>query len=369
MTVKSMSSKNMEIYKPDWLEAKERMTTWWSGEKTDRIPAHISCIRSDCTFEKSIGTIPDRWIEPKAIFHNLDINLKRTFWGAEAFPLHEVYMGPMFLCSYFGCEPVFDKKTTWYKSSFNGWQDAGKINFKLENNKWWKLKRDITRISAERSEGRYLTAVSGVSAAYDLFAELFGNEETMIAMMEDPEKIIELRDKVIETGKNTYDELYDILAPYQDGSIDGMLTWGPGRVRTVQCDMCVMISPQMFDDFVLDEIKAFMEHVDYGIYHLDGEEQIKHLDSLVTIDALKMIQYVPVSKSTDEIPRDPLKWTELFTKIQEAGKKVWIICPYQQVEKLIAKISTAGVFLFITGCPDVKTAEGIISCLDKAGVV
>jgi hypothetical protein len=59
--------------------------------------------------------------------------------------------------------------------------------------------------------------------------------------------------------------------------------WSPKRVMTTQCDLCVMISPKHFSEFVGEDLESTYAYVDHGIYHLDGEEEIKHLDTLLSI--------------------------------------------------------------------------------------
>ena len=359
---------SMAQYKPDWQEARQRMSDWWAGKKTDRVPAHIRVPKKDLKPEYD-KRLPEKFIDPDTVFRNLDRQLAATFWGGEAFPRHEIYLGAMFLCTYFGCEPKFHPGGAWYTSPFKNWDDTAKITFDPEN-KWYRLVSRLTKESSERSQGAYLTAVSGISAAFDLFVELCGAEETLVAMVEKPAQVKALRDKIAEWGKRAYDERSGLISPYQDGSIDGMGMWAPGRVRYVQCDMCVMISPAMFDEFVLPELRAFLDHVDHGIYHLDGKEQIRHLDSLLAVDSLKVIQYVPSSArpSAEGFHRDPLEWIDLYRRIQDAGKKLWISCPPQRIRALFEKISTEGVFLWVVDCKGEEDAEAALRELDRIGM-
>lgn len=356
----------MATYKPDWKEARQRMQDWWAGKRTDRVPAYIGAPKKNAPTRKPKTDVPDRWTDPETVFYNLDIKLESRFWGGEAFPHHEVYLGPMYICAYYGCEPVFTSGTTWYRKPYESWDDAHRVRFD-PSNKWWRLMVELTQKSVERAQGRYLTTISGACGVFDIFAELFGNEQTMLAMTDRPAEVKELRDRMIGWGKQTYDELYQLVSPYQEGSMDGMRIWSPGRVWYVQCDMCVMISPEMFDQFVLDELRAFLSYVDHGIYHLDGPEQIRHLDSLLSIEELQVIQYVPAPIAGEEIYRDPMNWIDLFRKIQDAGKRLWIICDPRRIKPLLDEISREGVFLYVE-CPDEKTAQDALSQLDRIGV-
>lgn len=359
---------NMVQYKPDWREARQRMTAWWEGKKTDRALARIQVPKKHV--RPAYDTrLPQKFADPDTVFRNLELLLTSTYWAGEAFPVHQVYLGAMFMCTYFGCEPKFHKGGAWYSSPFTCWEDIADLDFDPQN-RWYRFVSDLTAQSARRAQGRYLTSVSGISASFDLFVELCGAEETLVAMSEKPAEVKRVRDRIIEWGKQTYDERYGLVAPFQEGSIDGMGIWAPGRVRYVQCDLCAMISPQMFDDLVLPEIRAFTEHVDYGIYHLDGEEQVRHLNSLLTLDALKVIQYVPsaAKPSAEGFHRDPMEWIDVFRRIQDAGKKLWISCPPQRIRPLFEKISPEGVFLWVVGCKDEQETDNVLRELDRIGM-
>ncbi len=358
----------MAEFKPDWQEARQRMTDWWAGRRTDRVPAYVLAPRAGFVRRQSCSEIPAKYIDPETVLHNVDCYIESAFWGAEAFPNHAVYMGPMFLCTYLGCEPVFEARTTWYKKPYAEFAELKALGFD-RNNKWWKLIQEITRRSAEHARGRYLVSQgSSILAAFDLIAELIGTESTLVAMLEYHDEIRALRDRIINWELETYDVIYNLLRPFQEGTIDGMKVWAPGQVLYNQCDLSVMISPGMFRDLVAEEMRRLLGHVDFGIYHLDGEEQIKHLDVLLEIDAVKMIQFVPVNKSSDIIPRDPLKWIALYRRIIESGRKAFIISPAERVADLLGKIPREGAFLHVTGCKDEQSARHVIATLEKIGV-
>jgi hypothetical protein len=127
-----------------------------------------------------------------------------------------------------------------------------------------------------------------------------------------------------------------------------------------------MISPKMFDEFVYEDMNSSYEYVDHGIYHLDGEEEIMHLDSMLKMEKLKLVQWVPSTRVNEPNYQDPMNWIPLFRKIQEAGKSVLINCPYQRVTELLDKIDRDKVYLSIS-CPDEKTALKTLKNMEKAG--
>lgn len=360
---------NMSKYKPDWQEARDRMTAWWTGKKTDRVPAHVraSVKPAKPSVAAICDDVPAKYIDPDTVLRNMEYQLEHTFWGGEMFPTHFVYFGPMFCLAYLGCEPNFAPNTTWYEPCLQDWDELPNIRFD-PNNRWWQLNKEMMRLSAERAKGRWLVTRSAVILALmDMICGLLGNEKTLMAMADQPEAIKAARDRMMPWARQTYDESYDIGRCYQEGSIDWMQIWAPGRVITTQCDMSVMISPEMFRDFVVSELTDIYNHVDYGIYHLDGPEQIRHLDELLKIEKLHLIQWVPGTRMNNPGHGDPMNWLDLFRRIQDAGKKVLVSCPPERVRSLLNKIARDRVFLSI-GCQDEQTARNVLRELEEIGV-
>lgn len=360
-------NQNMDKYKPDWREARQRLTDWWAGKKVDRA---IAQIHAPSTPEKPsrtayIDSCPEKYTDFDTVFNNLDYGLERAFWGAESFPLHRIYLGPMFHVAFLGCEPNFMPSTTWYKPVASTLDELLRLELDHDN-KWWKLALEITRRSAQRSNGFYLTTVWGILAIIDTIAELVGNENLLIAMAEEPEKLKALRDHITPWIKESFEKGWRAAGGTQDGTVDWMMLWGPGKVVTTQCDFSVMISPDMFRDFVKEDLEASFAFADHCIYHLDGEEQIRHLDTLLSIEKLRLIQWVPSSRANQPQYGDPMNWLGLFKRIQDAGRSVLINCPPERVTPLLRAIDPSKVVLNIS-CPDRKTAGQTLLELERIG--
>ena len=83
----------------------------------------------------------------------------------------------------------------------------------------------------------------------------------------------------------------------------------------LQCDFCYMIGPEMFDEFVKPELAACCERLGNAFYHLDGIGQLPHLASMLQIEALKGIQWVPGTGTESEDG-----WAPVYQQIHAAGK-------------------------------------------------
>jgi len=78
-----------------------------------------------------------------------------------------------------------------------------------------------------------------------------------------------------------------------------------------------MIGPQMFKHFIYDDLSKTAAALNKPFYHLDGIGELVHLDSLLSIDSIKGIQWIPGTG-------DPEKqdWSEVYSKISASGKKI-----------------------------------------------
>jgi len=76
----------------------------------------------------------------------------------------------------------------------------------------------------------------------------------------------------------------------------------------------------MFEKFVVPEIRETGKYLDYIIWHLDGPEEIKHLDALLSLSEIKAFQIV---SGTGKPPCASSLWVPLMQKIQKKGRLVY----------------------------------------------
>jgi 5-methyltetrahydrofolate--homocysteine methyltransferase len=90
-----------------------------------------------------------------------------------------------------------------------------------------------------------------------------------------------------------------------------------------QCDFSAMISPAMFGEFMVPVLTEMCERVSYCMYHWDGPGALPHHDHILSIPALKMLQWTP-GAGHEETWRE--RWWPLYHKTFDAGKKMLIGC-------------------------------------------
>jgi hypothetical protein len=92
-----------------------------------------------------------------------------------------------------------------------------------------------------------------------------------------------------------------------------------GRYNVIQCDFICMLSPRQARRFVIPALEEEANFWDHTIFHYDGPAALAHLDDILAIRGIDVIQWVPGAGQ----PRT-VEWMDLLKKIQQAGKGLWL---------------------------------------------
>jgi len=94
-----------------------------------------------------------------------------------------------------------------------------------------------------------------------------------------------------------------------------------GRMEPIECDFSVMLSPDMFAEFVLPDLRRQTEYFDYSLYHLDGACQMRFFDLLKTLPKLNGFQWNPLESNGS-----PVLWLDAFREIRKHNFSLYVIC-------------------------------------------
>ena len=134
----------------------------------------------------------------------------------------------------------------------------------------------------------------------------------------------------------------------------------------IQCDFCYMILPEQFEEFVLPHLVEQVEHMERSVCHLDGVGELTHLDTILDIEGLTAIQWIP---GGGQPPLTDEKWFPIYKKIQEKGKNLVLVGGLSPVdmevnEKLIKTLDPTGVFISHTA-RDKDAADRMVENIEK----
>ena len=336
-----------------WEKTKERMTALWEKEVVDRCCVAFAVPKwSEGQGQNGPEASPEEncirsYTDPCYITEQRVRKSERVCYMGEAFPWIYPQFGVAGFAQYAGSVPEYRPDTIWLSRALTE-PDAEQIIYRPEiYEKHLNHVKELVKLS----DNRHKITMPDNCGVLDGLAVLRGTDALLMDLLEEPEFVSEAVKKLINIQSRTLPGFFEAIRENNDGgsSHSWMYLWCPKRVLQLQCDFSVMISPEAYKEFVLPELEAAAEWTDYAVYHLDGQEQIRHLDYILSVDAIHMIQWTPV---TSQPPAS--EFIPVFQKIQKAGKGLVLILQPWEVEKVMTELSSEGLQVVVTG---VKTKE------------
>lgn len=357
---------NHMLYKEDWEKSRERLNAYWEKEVVDRCCVAVCAVKDGSSYKEEAP--PDSGKDLYEYYTNkewiLDRNLKRfenTYFGGDAFPNIFAFLGTGGHAKYFkGAKFHCAKDTIWYDHIIND-PEKDRLVFDAESD-IFKLEKENFRFFAEKGKDKFFISMPDNCGVLDAYASLRGTDSLLTDLLDRPEKVKASLAMIQDVLKKTNDELFDIIKENNEGgSTHGwMYMWSKGRHLQIQADFSVMISPGMFEGFVLPELEETAGWLDRSTYHLDGQEQIRHLDMILSVKKLDNIQWTPVAGQ----PRTS-EFMPVLSKIQKAGKGLILIPEKNEIEKLMTELSSKGLMLITSDVESETEAREIVKKVEK----
>lgn len=336
-------------YKPDWPEAKERLTALWEGRPTDRPCIAVTVPRSAPSGAKATDryddsawalkqssprTMPadpaDFWLDSDWVACQALTTIESTWWGGEAIPSF-LLMGGWVVS--LGGRPRFDYRTIWFEP-FPVEFDQPHPFHHNQADPWVKrYQRLYLRMAREAGRNDFLLGPPGFLPAHDLLSMHMGTENFLLALLDHPawmrraiedgaRELLQARRELILRVQEHHDLCY--------GNAGWMPFWAPEPYIATQSDVSCMLSPELFEEFVVPELDIYGQECGAMWYHLDGHDARQHLPRLLSLPYLRVIQYVP----TPAEPPNGEAHLAFYRKVQRAGRIVHIEVAKDQVEPL-----------------------------------
>ncbi len=371
------------LYNIDWDYKKHRFHQWWHQENSDGplliIQAPLSSHAKDFENDKWVGSssgnysvtkqeyinettdFTDYWTNFDQIIARNEKAFQNQYYIGDTYPRMFANLGVASLAVFLGCNPIFAKDTIWYQHIFD---DPECCTISLpENNPWldWSLK--TTQKSLQYAQGRFKVGIPDLCEHLDVLASLFDTQNLLINMFDCEDDIIRLSKEVQECWFKVYDMHYKLVK-----EADGFCNYGPfqllgaGRTAKLQCDMSAMIGRDMFDTFVLPFLQEQTEWLDNSLYHLDGPDALKHLDSILSLKELSALQWTPGAGNCDGGDE---QWDFIYEKALNAGKSVYALVSAKNIRRFKNKFGSRGI-LMMTSAANKAEADEIINIVTNS---
>lgn len=353
------------MWKENWDETREHYNLFWKQEgfvlkttPTRRIKPWEEIPVPDQNI-----SVKEKFTSPEYIALHNEYQISLYDYPADTLPLGYSDLGTVCLASVLGSKQCYSKEdnTVWYEPCFN---DINRpIIFDAECD---ELKRIIKclKTSIKKANGRYLVGAPGMSSGLDTLAALYEPQSLMMNLITDGDAV---RDRLDEIHMS-YISVMDLIKPICNDEWGGSTffyfdLWGKGSTSQIQCDNAAMISPQMFEEYVIPYSEKQCEIFDNSLFHVDGTQCLAHVDALLKIEKLKAVEWTP--QAGIEQGGNPI-WYDLYKKILGSGKSVQALgVKPDEVIPLIKAIGKKGVYIMTTPIEDFDDAQALYEAVKE----
>lgn len=349
-----------------WQAVKKRYGAWWKGELErpliplivrDRDPGRP---QPDAPMLKQ-STCADLSVSADQLIDRIDYELSCCSFFGDAFPFFGMAcFGPGVLAAFLGAKLDNSTGRVWFHAPDE--RDIRDLHFTFNpDNVWFRRVSDIYAAGMKRWQGQVLMGMTDMGGILDVLSTFRPSDKLLLDLYDHPEEVTRLSGELHEAWFQCYEALNNTLQPHNPGYSDWSGIYSDRPSYVPQCDFCYMIGPEMFDDLVKPELAATCARLPNTIYHLDGTGQLPHLDSLLTIDPLKAVQWVPGTGKPD-----CANWPDVYGKIQAAGKLMQLYGDFDVLDAVSAQLGSArGIHLKDAVAGD---RESAITKLAKYGI-
>ncbi len=347
----------MLTYKDDWEEARKHFEAFWEKDYLSRCCLAVTVPRKSpkkkIIPEAREYTPKQRHIDPEALYNLMIRSCEQTDFLCECIPGQLMDFGTAGECIYFGSIPNYTRDTIWFEPVIDE-PDVSLLRFNRE--RFDEQKKIVSKLVGLVGHD-YFVSMNDNCGIIDGLAHLRGTEKLLVDMISDPEFVLEAEKIIIDAWIKTQAEYFEIIKENNLGgsSHAWMQLWSPKRHLQLQCDYSCMISPQMFEKFVLPELEATSSAFEHCTYHLDGIEQKRHLDMILSVKGIDNIQWTPVAGQ----PRTSANM-ESLKKIQKAGKGLVLFPQKDEIEFFMRNLSHKGLQLIVGGMKDKEEVDDLV---------
>ena len=347
----------------DWDKRLARQDAFWSREIIDRpvVAASVHCINPDYPHPpaKTWASERDRWMDGDYIAEIALHRVMNTDYIGDALPTAWPNLGPEVFSGFFGCELEYGPDTAWSVPCIHDWADADNVQFS-DDNFYWKKLEEMTDALLEVGRGKFYTGITDIHPGGDCIAAFRDPVNLNIDLIESPEQVKTMLERVTQTYFRVYEHYYHKLTSHGQAISCWMAMVCTKKWYVPSNDFSCMVSKKMFDEFFLPGIAEECRFLEASIYHLDGPGALHHLDSLLEIPELNAIQWVygeGNGRASD--------WMRVYKKCQAAGKGLEIWMQPDEIDPFTENLRPEGLWIGLSGINSREEAEAAIKKIER----
>ncbi|OGV84698.1 MAG: hypothetical protein A2340_15295 [Lentisphaerae bacterium RIFOXYB12_FULL_60_10] len=348
-------------YKQDWDRVQDRLTALWKGTLKGR-----PCISVVAPAGRKVEApvrpegLESFWTDPDWNVRRTRHQIETTWWGGESIP------SCLLMCGWLQClggEPLYAEQTIWFKHLGMDFKRPPDFRMDTGNPSFRRHEAAYVALATAAGWDDFLVGQPCVLPANDLLSMLMSTEDFLVALCDEPDWM----QKAIVQGAQVQAAIRQHLADrirslhrFWYGCAGWMPFWAPEPFMATQSDVSCMLSPDMYEQFVVPELEVYGKVAPWMWYHLDGGDARQHVPRLLSLPYLRVLQYTP---APCEPPNGP-GHLAFYRQVQKAGKIVHIHLPPENVEPLVRELDP-NLLMLHTWCRTVAEGEALLESADR----
>lgn len=326
----------------DWARTKENYNKWWS--KTLERPLIGATLQKEYLYHGNIPLLSQQTchrldISAEDIIERINLELENQEYLGDAFPMVNFNaFGPGVVAAFLGADLDNSSGNVWFHYQKDMELKDMHFEFRREN-VWLNRIKDIYRAGEKKWKGNVLMGMPDLGGVMDILACVRGSDNLLYDLYDEPEEVKRVSREIQNIWLQYYHELEEVLLPFNPGYSDWSRLYCSTPSYVVQCDFSYMISPEMFREFVSEDLEELCNSLSHTLYHMDGAGELNHLPQLTEIRSIDAIQWVP----GDGAPRCK-EWMDIYRQIRSSGKNIHVLGDAEDFSAIAKEIGVKGLY-------------------------
>ena len=257
-------------------------------------------------------------------------------------------VGPMqvavpFVPGIVGCRARVLPENVMGEEEHRGWSELLELELDRDN-RWYRKYLELAEALAAEADGRFPVSHGAEIGPTDMHAVLRGHAQSIVDLVEEPEKSAELLDRCGRIFRDLTADVWRRLPRFHGGYFDAQYSlWAPGTIVRMQEDATAVYSPDLYRRLVQPVDRMIARSFECSFMHL-------HSTSMFLLDAFLEIDEIRCYEVNNDASGPPLlQMVPHFRKIQAHGKPLLIRGSFapEEIELLTGKLEPHGLFLLI----------------------
>jgi 5-methyltetrahydrofolate--homocysteine methyltransferase len=334
------------MLKNNWDETTKKFDGWWNRQ--NRLRLIVADVSVKAPSYKDIEDFSD---------FRMNLEKHKVFFGpksfhGEVFPDLAPYLGPGSLSTFIGSKPIYSENTIWFSETESTLEEikercemlVSEADFSDSKDfAWYKWTIDSAKYYKSMSGNIFRPSMPDLQQNLDILSAVMGPERLLVELIDDPEGVMEVMDKLYMVWEKVFDEITDIImddSGYTAYTHYNLL--GKGSTSVLQSDISCMLSEDMFRKFEMPYLKKQAERIDNVIYHLDGPGAVRHLDALLEIKNINAIQWVPGAGTPGNADES---YFDMYDKIIKADKGLYVFLNPWEIKEFVNAFSNCRLLI------------------------